>query len=94
LVWKQRCRQLAALWRLARRKQRDDASRAFNQLKVGDQIAQLFDRIARKQVVALDYNEDVEFVRREAPRHVFECLELGRIRSKELTDRIVHLDTR
>jgi hypothetical protein len=48
LVWKQRSRQLAALWRLTRRKQRNDASRAFNQLKVGDQIAQLFDRIARK----------------------------------------------
>jgi len=62
---------------LPRRKQRDDASRAFNQLKVGDQITHLFDRLARKQVVALDHDEDVEFVRRKATRHFVERPELG-----------------
>ncbi len=94
LLRKQRRRQLPALWWLASRKYRDDAPRAFDQLKVGDDIAQLFDRSALKEVLALDHDKDIEFVRREAPCHLFERLELGRVGSEQLTERIVDLDTR
>jgi hypothetical protein len=62
-------------------------------LKVRDQIAQLFDRGALKQVLPLDHDKDIEFVRRKAPCHVFERLELGRIGSEQLAERIGDLDT-
>jgi hypothetical protein len=93
LLRKQRRRQLVALRRLAGREQRDDAPRALDQLKVRDQIAQLFDRIAFKQTFALDHDKDVKLIRREAPAHLFERLELGRVGSKDLAERIVDLDT-
>jgi hypothetical protein len=63
-------------------------------MKVGDQIAQLFDRRALKETLALDHNKDIELVRREAPCHLLEGFELGRVGSKQLAERIVDLDTR
>jgi hypothetical protein len=46
-------------------------------LKVRDEITQLFDRSVLKQVLALHHDEDIEFVRREAPRYLFEVLNSG-----------------
>jgi hypothetical protein len=80
--------------RLAGRKYRDDASCAVNQLEIRDQIAQLLDRRAFKEILALDHDEGIEFVRREASGHLFEGLELWRFGSKQLAQRIIDLDTR
>ena len=63
-------------------------------MKIGDEVAQLFDRRALKEALAFDHNKDVEFVGREAPCHLLKRLEFGRIGSKELTKGIIDLDTR
>jgi hypothetical protein len=62
-------------------------------LKVRDQIAQLFDRSALKEALTLDHDEDIELVRWEAPRDLFERFEFGCVGSKELAEGIVDLDS-
>jgi hypothetical protein len=78
--------------RLARGKQRNDAARAVDELQVGDETAQLVDRIAGEQRLAFDHHQNVVFVRRKPPRHFFELLEFRCIRSEQLAERIVDLD--
>ena len=94
LIWKQRRRNLVFFLGLARREHRDHPSRAIDQLKVYDEVSQFFDRVAREQVLAFDDDEHVEFARRKSPRHLLVLSELGRIRAKQLTERIVDFDSR
>ncbi len=84
--------QAAALGRLARREQRNDAARAVDQLQVGDEVAQLLDRLARQQRLAFDHDQHVELARREAPRHLFVLPELGGVGAEQLAQRVVDLD--
>ena len=58
-----------------------------------DEIAQLFDRLPGEQRLAFDHHEHVEFARRKTPRHFFILLELGRVRTEQLAERIIDLDS-
>src|SRR6185312_9718345 len=84
--------QLSGRGRLAGGKQRDDTTSAVDQLQVDDEVAQLRDRRALQQGLALNDDENVEFAGRESPRLLLIQPELGRIRMEELTERIVNLD--
>ncbi len=85
---------MPAFRRLTRRKQGDDPLDAIDQLNVGDEIAQLFERIALQQPVALDHGENVELARWKLPRHLLILPELGSIRAEQLTERIIDLEPR
>ena len=91
-VGNQRSRQLSSRWRLASGKQGDDATGAVDQLQVDNEVAQLRDRRALQQRLALNDDEDVEFAGRESPRLLLIQPELRRIRMEELAEGIVNLD--
>ena len=82
----------SAFGRLARGEQRNNAARAVDQLKVGDQLAQLGQRLAIQQRLAFDDNEDVELARRKAAGDRFVLREFRRIGPKQLAERIVDPD--
>ena len=88
----QRRRQLARRRRLPRREQRNQAARAVDQLQVGDEIAQLFEIVARQQRLAFDHDQHVEFGRREALGFRFVLLVVLGIGAEQLAERIVDLD--
>ena len=93
LLGEERRRDVAAvLRRLARREERDDAPRAVDELQVGDEVAQLLERVALEQRLALDHDQHVELARGEALRHLLVLLELGRVGAEQLAQRIVDLD--
>ncbi len=81
----------AGFGRLARGEERDDAVGAIDQLKVGDEAAQGGEGIAL-QHITLDHDQDIVLGRGEALGHLLVLLELGRIRAKQLGERIVDLD--
>ena len=91
LVGEHRRRQSAAFGRLARREQRDEPARAVDQLQVGDEVANLLERLALEQRLAFDHDQHVVFGRREAARHLLELPELRRVRAEQLAQRIVDL---
>ena len=88
----QRRRQLAALRRLARRKQRDQAAHAIDQLQVGDHVADLLEIGTRHQRLAFDHDQHVEFGRREAFGDGLVLLVVLGIGAEQLAQRIVDLD--
>ena len=88
----QRRRQLARGRRLARREQRNNSARALDQLQVGHEVAQLLEIGARKQHLAFDHHQHVEFGRREALGFRFVLLVVLGIGAKQLAQRIVDLD--
>src|SRR5581483_3435946 len=92
LAGNQRSGQLAGFGRFAGRKQRDDAARAVDQLQIGDEISQLFDRGALQQRLALNDDEDVELAGRKSPGLLLIQPEPWRIRTEKLAERIVDLD--
>jgi hypothetical protein len=93
LIWKQRRWNHAVFRWLTCRENRDDAARAIDQLEVCDESAQLLDRFPREQCLALDYHEHIELARRKTSRHLFILLELLRVRTEQLAERIVDLDS-
>ena len=88
----QRRRQFARRRRLTRREQRDEAARAVDKLQVGDEITQLLEVVARQQILALDHDEDVEFLGREFLGHLLVLVELLGVGAEELAQRVVDLD--
>ena len=80
--------------RRARGKHRDDAARAVDQLQVDRHVAQLFQRRALEQLVALDDHQHVEFVRREAVRDFDVIAVFRRVGAEQLAERIVDLQAR
>ena len=88
----QRRRQFARSRRLTRGEQRDQAAGAVDQLQVGDEVAQLFEVVARQQVLALDHDQDVELLRREFLRHLFVLVEFLGVGSEQLAQGVVDLD--
>ncbi len=85
---------MAGLGRLAGREERYDALGAVDELQVGDEAAQMLERIAFKQRLARDHDQNVEFVRREAPRHILELMVFGRVGPEQLAQRIIDLEPR
>ena len=83
---------LAGFRRLAGREQRNQPAHAVDQLKVGDEIAELLDRLPRHQVLALDHHQDVEFAGGEALGHLFVLPKLLGVGAKQLAQRVVDLD--
>ena len=88
----QRRRQLARGRRLARREQRNDPARAIDQLQIGDEIAQFFEIGARKQCLAFDHHQHVEFGRREALGFRLVLPVVLGIGAEQLAQQIVDLD--
>src|SRR5262249_15413797 len=74
---------------LARRKNRNQSPGAVDQLKVDRKLTQLFQRRPLEQPVALDDDENVEFVRGKTVRDLFVGPEFVGIGSKQLAQRIV-----
>ena len=93
LLRKHRRGKPALLRRLPRREQRDEAAHAVDQLKVGDEVAELLDRIPRHQVLALDHDQHVELGGGKALGHLFVLAELLGVGAEQLAERIVDLDT-
>jgi hypothetical protein len=88
----QRGRQFPRRRRLPRRKQRDQAACAVDELQVGDEVAQFLQIVAREQVLAFDHGQDVEFLCREFLRHVFVLVEFLAVGAEQLAERVVDLD--
>ncbi len=88
----QRRRQLTRGRRLTRREQRDQSTRAFDQLQVSDEIAQLLQVAPFQKGLALDHDENVELLRRELLRDLFVLAEFAGVGTEELRQRIVDLD--
>ena len=85
---------MIAFRRLTRRKQRDDAARAIDQLQVGDEIAQLSERLSRESsVVAFDDDQHVD-IRSTGNRFVTSsyCWNSGVFGAEQLAERIIDLD--
>ena len=61
-------------------------------LQIGDEIAQLLDRVPRHQVLALDHHQDVEFGGGKALGHLFVLAEFLGVGAEQLAQRIVDLD--
>ncbi len=78
--------------RLARREYGDQPARAVDQLEFDSELAQLFQRCTLKEAIALDDDEDVEFVRWESPRDLLVGPEFLGLGLEQLTERIVDLD--
>ena len=90
---KHRRRQPAFLRRLAGREQRNEAAHAVDQLQIGDEVAELLDRLPRHQVLAFDHDQHVELAGREALGHLLVLPELRRVGAEQLAQRIVDLET-
>ena len=87
-----RRRQLALLRRLAGREQRNQAAHAVDQLQIGDEVAELLDRLPRHQILALDHHQHVEFAGGEALGHLFVLPKFLGVGAKQLAQRVVDLD--
>ncbi len=92
LVRKQRGRKLAGLRRLAGGEKRDNSARSVDKLNVRDKIAKLLQRGARKQRLALDHHQHVEFGRREALGDLLVLAEFLGVRPEQLAQRVIDLD--
>ena len=77
---------------LARGEHRESAARAVDQLHVGDEVAQLLDRLAGEQRLAAHHDQDVVFARREIARNLLELFERRILRPEQLAQRVVGLD--
>ncbi len=89
----EQCRRQLA-WRrgLPCREQRNQAARALDELQIGNQIAHLFEIVARQQRLAFDHDQHVEFRRREALGFRFILPVFLGIGPEQLTEGIVDLD--
>jgi hypothetical protein len=83
---------LAGRRRLAGGEHRDDAPLALDQLQVRDEVADLLRVGALEQLIAGDDDEHIVLAGGKLARHLLVLLELRRVRSKELRQRIVDLE--
>ena len=88
MVGEQRRRNSAAFRGLTRGKNRDDPARALKQLQVRHEITQLFEVLAREQILSFDDDEHVEFARGKASCHLFVLSKLRRVRTKQLASQL------
>ena len=83
----------AGFRRLTRRENRDDAARAIDQLMVGDEIAQPIDQFARKQFLSFNDDEHIELAQQKPPRHLLVFPEFRGVRTEQLAEQIVDLQS-
>src|SRR6185436_5565127 len=91
-IWKEGRRDRSLFGRLACREYGDQPARAVDQLKLDRELAQLFQRRALQQAIALDDDQHVKFVGGKTPRDFFVGPKLVGVRPEQLAEGVVDLD--